>query len=287
MAQVTSTPYQALEWEAEIYHPVKGTTPTGNPATSAVGTQGQFGYQGWGYGQNATVMDPQRSVYGGGGGERVCCTRGARWCVHNVAAASTSGAIGCWNQWSPAIDPATCPTVEDPGQRIMWLQLFLLAGETASSITDAQCFALCPDDGNTSPSILWPPARATASGGFGVFNRTGAGGFRYASYDTAGVLLEAFNLSDNTPRWHVADFIIRQAVRDDATTPWLTFRWNGVVQFNERPFGHALLPTPQSMRAGAHGWGYFQGIQPSATTGMSFRYVVRIGRFHPDGYPQP
>lgn len=281
---ILSGSYQALNWTHDSVYPVKPTVPT-----QAVGVGAAVGGQTGLWGQDDNTYAPSVGSFSGGGSS-AGRTAGGAWCLVTERIGGGTGNTGQGRrcpQWRPAINPATAPTIDDPAQRIMWLRVECLvdATETQASITDGCGFAILPDDGLAFSSATWP-INTAGSGGFGLFKRVGLDGWRYASYSGAPALLESINL-DATAGWHVADFIIRQARFNDATTPWLTFRWDGVDQFRERAFGHASLPTPQSLRANAHGWAFLYYMFPAGTGRCSVRTRLRVGAFHPDGFPQP
>jgi len=280
MPRATAIGFQAVTYFIDLTWPVKGTVPS----QASAGAMGSIANP-WGQDDNtwATFVGSFS-----GGGSSACRTTGGVWAfvTERVGGGVGNSGIGQRiNGWRPALNPATAPTPDDAEHRIAWFRVWCLvdAAETQSSVADSLGVQFLPDDGLAFSSATWPVA---ASGGFGLFKRAGNDGWRYASYSAAPALLEAINLP-STAGWHFADFIFRQARFNDASTPWLTFRWDGVAQFNERAFGHASLPTPQSMRANAHGWALLHALFPNAAGRMSTRIRMRVGRFHADGYPQP
>jgi len=205
------------------------------------------------------------------------------WCME-----FTTDAVGvaCFGrrvpQWCPMLSPTLVDIAGgDPASRVAWIRIHVLAGlDAVAGVADANGVGIIPDDGLAFATATWD---VRASGGFGIFKRVGTSLFRYVSYSSAPALLESIDLP-SANGWHVADFIIRQARRNDATTPWLTFQWDGVAQFTQRAFGHALLPAPSAIRALAHSWAFYMGnIVSSGALSMSWQF--RCGGRMPDGTP--
>lgn len=283
---ILSTGLAAPDWIVDRTWPIKPIVPT----AAGAGVGASVGYVRYPFGANSdTTWDfaAQRGSHSGGGAVEGRTT-GGTWAVvaDGVAGAGNAGVGYYVPQWRPAIGPATAPPDDDPAQRIAWFKIWVLesAAQATPAIADSLGFQVLPDDGLAFSSATWPVA---GSGGFGIFRRVGNDGYRYASYSGAPALIDSFNLAGGGAGWHAADFIIRQARFNDATTPWLTFRWDGVEQFRERPFGAATLATPQSIRANAHGWAFYFGLFPTDTGEMGCRARFRLGRFHPDGFVQP
>jgi len=283
---ITSVGFAPVQYPIDILWPVQPTIPS-----QAVGVGAALGAVSNPWGQDDNTFSMQAGSFSGGGSS-AGRTTGGLWALVTERVGAGTGNSGMGQRlsgWSPALDPATCPTPDDLEQRIFWLQVELLidAAETQSTIADSLGVGILPDDGLAFSSLTWPIAAVGAAGGFGVFKRAANDGWRYASYGAGGVLLEAQNLAPATAGWHVIDFIIRQARFGDLTTPWLTVRYDGSPLFTERVFGHALLPTPQSLRATAHGWAFLYALIPTAAGRASTRSRYRVGAFHPLGYPQP
>lgn len=281
---IVSLGFPAADWAVDRTWPTKNIVPT---AAGAGFNSGFTRYQ-FGAADAATwPFDWSRGSHSGGGDANAQTAGGVWAAVADGVAGTGNAGLGMYApMWRPSINPLTCPIGEDdPNQRICWIRLWVLedAAQADPTIADSLGFQVLPDDGLAFSSATWPVA---GNGGFGIFRRVGNDGYRYASYSGAPALLESINLATGAG-WHSADLIIRQAVFGDAATPWLTVRWDDVDVITERPFGHAALAAPQSIRANAHGWAFYFGLMPTDTGRMALRSRIRIGRFHPDGFVQP
>lgn len=269
--------YPAVPWDHETMWPGKPNPPTAAGTTTARDTAVTDNQFGW-YTQHVGAFDA------GAGGIRQLQQASGRWCARTttLALADTRAWFRRFTTWTPQLDRTTCPTDSDPAQRLAWFRFSVLAGlDTAAGATvDALGVSIIADNGLAFSPTTW---LASLAGGFGIFKDAGAGTWRYASYSAAPALLETIALP-SADGWHVADFIFRQAVRGDATTPWLTFRWDGVAQFTERAFGHAALPAPTTLRANSHGWAFMLGNHLQ-TGDMSFAMECRQGARTPEGVP--
>lgn len=279
----SSVGFPAVDWTLDLSWPVKPTVPT----AAGAGIGGMFGARGypWGMVNDATWSWNSGSFAGGGASQGE--TQSGVWCctLDGVAGTGNAGLGFRLSPWLPTFDNANCPDPDDVSQRIFWLKGWFLEDPANAdpTIADALGVQLLPDDGLAFSSATWPVA---ANGGFGIFRRVGNDGYRWASYSGAPALLESIDLATGTG-WHSSDIIIRQATLGDVSTPWLTLRWDETDVITERPFGHAALPTPQSIRANAHSLALLTALFPTDTGRMGCRLRLRVGRFHPDGYPQP
>jgi hypothetical protein len=265
-----------IAWDHETLWPAKPNPPTAAGTSTARDTVISDTSFGW-YTQHVGAVDS------GAGGLRQLQTAGGRWCARATTLALADSRL--WFRrfltWTPYLDQAVAPVDGgDESSRVGWVRFHVLAelDVDAGATVDALGVSIIADNGLAAAAATW---LASLAGGFGIFKRAGLGSWRYASYSAAPALLESIDLPSD-PGWHTADFIFRQARRGDAATPWLTFAWDGVDQFTERPFGHALLPAPATLRAGAHGWAFLLGNH--LTTGeLSVVMECRQGGRLPSG----
>lgn len=281
--QATSLGFQSPTYPYDTTWPVKPTVPSQGVGVSAAVSA--LGYP-WGWDDNTWASWQVGSH--AGGGEIAGRTQGGVWCavVRPTGASGNAGTGLRFAPVRPAIVQASAPQgPDDPAHRILWLRGWALvdATDAQATIADSCGLQLLADNGLAFSSVTWPVA---ANGGFGIFKRLANDGYRYASYSAAAALLEAQNLP-SAAGWHSFDFIFRQAVFGNASTPWLTLRWDDVDIFTERAFGHALLPALQTLRANAHSLAAYFASTPGSSCRMALRLRVRAGLFHPDGYPQP
>lgn len=277
----TSIQPPALPWDHETFWPAKPTTPTAAGTATTVNDvvasttflNGEFLSS---YAQHVGAFVV--------GGSNLMLTASGMWALRLTSpdVASTRAFFRRFNHWCPFLSSTTAPIDGgDPGSRVAWIRHYLLEGDTAAGATvDSLGFTFTPDDGLAFAPSTW---LAPLGGGFGIFKRAGLSSWRWASYSGTLALLESINLP-SAAGWHVADIIIRQAIRGDATTPWLTLQWDGVDVITRRAFGDPLLPAPSSIRANAHGWAFMYG--PHLTSGdMTFAAEYRCGSKLPNGAP--
>jgi hypothetical protein len=279
MPGAVSVQAPAIPWDHETVWPGKPDPPTAAGTTTnrdTVVSDTSFG--------NVTQALGAADV--GAGGVRQLMSAANRWCVRTTTLALADQRVFTrrFLTWTPYLDPATAPLDGgDEGSRIGWLRFHVLAelDVDAGATVDALGVSIIADDGLIGdPFAAW---LSSLAGGIGIYKRAGLGSWRYASYSAAPALLEAIDLPSD-PGWHTADFVFRQAARDDAATPWLTFSWDGVDVYTERAFGHALLPAPGTLRPGAHGWAIMVGNY--LTSGeLSFVMECRQGGRLPNGVP--
>jgi hypothetical protein len=284
----TSVQFQPPAWFRDILYPSRPTTPTQGVTT---GTTVPFvvavGYDvGQIAGSTPQPLFRQANVSTGNNELSMGAFRGL-WAVRvrSLDATGTARANLFRNTfYTPSVLSSSAAPATDPEpSRVSWLRVWLLTDATAPVALDVDRVGvtLRPDDGSMTASNF-----ARTAGGVGVCQVQNTQDWRYVSYSPAGALLEAIALATGDG-WHVADFIIRQGKRGDATTPWLTFRWDGTDVVTQRAFGDPLLSAPTAFAAAAMTWTLVIGgsvaTAPWELAGHRFQW--RHGPFHPDGYP--
>lgn len=282
MPGTTSVLPPAIPWERETLYPGKPDIPTA--AGTLTNLNDLTGNGTFGSGSSLTAYNPHVGIFVVGVNSRFSRHASGLWSLYTSQSdnASTCAFGRRVNAWCPFLNQATAPADGgDSASRIGWLQVCFLAQlDAVAGVADAIGFGLVPDDGLAFAPATWIPRD---NGGFGIYKRVGTSEFRYVSYSAAPALLESIDLP-SAAGWHTADFIFRQAVLGDATTPWLTVLWDNVALFSRRLLGHALLPHPQTIRATAHGWAFLIGGLLSSGE-LSSSYVFRSGARMPDGSP--
>lgn len=264
--------------------PAKPTVPTA--AGTITNINDTFGQVSFAWGESLTAYTPMVGFFTVPVNTRNMRAASNFWCWEATTASDVATATVALRvpQWCPFLDRNTAPARGSDGtSRLAWIRLALLAGGAVPTVADAQGVSILPDNGISAfDPATW---NVRDNGGFGIFQRTGTAlaEYRYVSYSSAPALVDSINLP-SAAGWHVADFIIRAARRGDVATPWLTFIWDNVVQFERRVFGVATLPAPAAIRANAHSWAFCMGNLLS-TGSLSVSWQFRCGARMPDGTP--
>jgi len=237
------------------------------------------------WGDSLTAYTPHAGLAQVGANTRAQRSSSNLWCAEMVTTDNVSDVVFGRRvlRYCPYLNTATSPgRFGDGSSRVLWVSIRVLAGTDAvAGVADRVGVSFVPDNGLNFAGGAYAAWLPLTSGGFGIYKRAGTSLWRYASYSAAPALLEATNLP-SANGWHVADFIIRQARQGDATTPWLTFQWDGVDIFTRRVFGDPLLPAPTTIRALAQSWAFLLGnIQSSGALNCS--WSARCGARMPDG----
>lgn len=281
MAFESALPPPAVDWWAELLFPAP---PIGTVLPSAaLGTADYIVKPA--YKAGATSLSA--GTTGGGGVTKGYTNRNGRLAARALSTGANwfeSWAFPWWAFHGDNVAELTPGYQEDDASRVAWFRVGVTQSAIDATWGEGTGFFFLPYTGALL-SADFLPTGVSFPGGFGICG-DGAGGWRYRSWNAAGVALETVDIAPGIigtlTDWHLFDFVLRAST--PASLGWLTVKVNGQDILTEREFDNVLLIPPATLNAQASTLAFAQGgHDPGTGTVLYWWMHARFGRFLPDG----